>query len=285
MNGKEAKKPANAQSMGENAPMATTPEKRGKTVKDFLESETFKAQIKKMLPDCMSGDRFIRSALNEFRLNKDLAQCNVPSVLGYFLQAAALGLEPASTLGQCYAVPYYNKKLGAMECQFILGYRGMLALARRSGDVLSVDAHVVHALDTFELEFGMSPRIVHKPYIDGNPGAMRGAYIIVRFKDNSTQCAFMTKDEIDAHRKRSRAADNGPWITDYEEMAKKTVFRAIFKWLPIVVEAAEAEAVDGASVKYNAKTGEVEVEQDYEVEYTISNGYDNNADNAEDNAA
>jgi recombinational DNA repair protein RecT len=79
----------------------------------------------------------------------------------------------------------------------------------------------------------------------------------------------MTKHEIDAHRGRSKAKNKGPWETDYEEMAKKTVFRSVFKWLPIVVEALEAEAVDGASVKYNAQTGVVETDRDLEIDYTI----------------
>ena len=240
------------------------------TVKDYLESEAYRKQIQDALPKFIDKDRFIRSALSEFRLNKALQECSVPSVMGYFMQAAALGLEPASTLGQCYPVPFNNKNSGAKECQFILGFRGMAAIARRSGEVTSIDAHVVHERDEFLLEYGIDAKLSHKPYLDGDPGTMRGAYAVVRFKDGSYQYAFMPRFEIEKHHKRSKSGTSGPWITDYEEMAKKTVFRSMFKWLPIVVEAQEAESSDETVARYNAKSGEIEHETVEDVEYTVS---------------
>lgn len=104
------------------APKATqaVAKKQG-TVVDYLNNEKFKEQLAAALPKFLDTDHFIRSAITEFRLNPELAECSVPSVLGYFMQAAACGLEPASMLGQCYPVPFNNKKTGQREAQFICG--------------------------------------------------------------------------------------------------------------------------------------------------------------------
>jgi len=225
---------------------------------DFLQSETFKAQLAMALPKFFDTDRFVRAAISEFRLNPALQECSVPSVLGFFMQAAMCGLEPASVLGQCYPVPFNNKKTNAKECQFIIGYRGMATIARRSGEVLSIDAQIVHELDDFTLVYGIEQSLIHVPYLDGDPGAMRGAYCVVRFKDGSYQFRYMPKSEIDSHRRRSKASGSGPWVTDYEEMAKKTVFRSLFKWLPISMEEASAVASDETAAKYNVAAKDAE---------------------------
>lgn len=251
------KTPTNAAAMestAENA-VAKTARKPGTAI-DYLNGASFTAQLAKALPKFMDTDHFVRSAISEFRLNPALAQCSVPSVLGYFMQAAMLGLEPASALGQCYPVPFNNKRTGQKEVQFILGYRGMMSIARRSGDLARIEAHIVHEKDEFTLAYGLAPDIDHKPYIDGDPGAVRGAYCVVWFNDGNCQYRFMPKSEIDRHRARSKASGSGPWVTDYEEMCLKTVFRSMFKWLPISVEAANAVNNDENVVKYNNASGD-----------------------------
>ena len=135
--------------------------KKGSSVVEYLNDAKFQAQIAAALPKFLDTEHFVRSALTEFRLNPALAECSVPSVLGYFMQAAACGLEPASVLGQCYPVPFNNKRTGQKECQFLLSYRGMLAIARRSGEIASVVAEVVHEKDEFSIEYGMKPDLKH----------------------------------------------------------------------------------------------------------------------------
>ena len=241
--------PRNTEAM---IPKASAPAAKKTTAIDFMQSDTFKTQLGMALPKFFDTDRFLRAAISEFRLNPALQECSVPSVLGFFMQAAMCGLEPASVLGQCYPVPFNNKKTGAKECQFIIGYRGMASIARRSGEVLSIDAQIVHEKDNFELIYGIEQSLVHAPFLDGDPGEMRGAYCVVRFKDGSYQFRYMPKSEIDSHRRRSKASSTGPWVSDYEEMAKKTVFRSLFKWLPISMEAATAVSNDGTAAHYNA---------------------------------
>lgn len=255
METKAIKTPTNTAAMTEKA-AAPVAKKQTAGAIDYLNSASFRSQLQMALPKFFDTDRFVRSAISDFRLNPALQECSVPSVLGFYMQAAMCGLEPSSVLGQCYPVPFNNHKTGLKECQFIIGYRGMASIARRSGEVLSIDAKIVHEKDTFDLVYGLESNITHIPYLEGDPGAMIGAYCIVKFKDSSHQFEYMPKYKIDQHRSRSKGSKYGPWVTDYEEMAKKTVFRSIFKWLPVSIEAAavEAERADSNVVNYNPST-------------------------------
>lgn len=273
------KTPTNTQALAPKAQQAVA--KRQGTALDYLNNDKFREQLAAALPKFLDTDHFVRSAITEFRLNPALAECSVPSVLGYFMQAAACGLEPASMLGQCYPVPFRNGKTGQRECQFLLGFRGMLSIARRSGEIASVVAEVVHEKDEFSIEYGMKPDLIHKPFIDGDPGEMKGAYVVVRFKGEGIDpvIKYMPKHEIDAHRRRSKSSGSGPWVTDYEEMAKKTVFRSVFKWLPISIEQIQATTTDGGVSRYNADAKTNDIEDLVEVEFAAAED-DNRPDDA-----
>ncbi|EIJ79162.1 recombination and repair protein RecT [Bacillus methanolicus PB1] len=192
-------------------------------------------EIEKALPSHMNPDRMARIALTTIRTNPKLLEASVPSLLGAVMQAAQLGLEPG-LIGHCYLVPFKNGKTGQTDVQFIIGYKGMIDLARRSGQIENIYAHAVYSKDEFDYELGLEPKLKHKPYMEGDRGEFVGAYAVAHFKDGGYQFEFMPKSEIDKRRKRSKAANNGPWVSDYEEMAKKTVIRHMWKYLPISVE-------------------------------------------------
>ncbi|UQD53329.1 recombination protein RecT [Bacillus methanolicus] len=192
-------------------------------------------EIEKALPSHMNPDRMARIALTTIRTNPKLLEASVPSLLGAVMQAAQLGLEPG-LIGHCYLVPFRNGKTGQTDVQFIIGYKGMIDLARRSGQIENIYAHSVYSKDEFDYELGLEPKLKHKPFMEGDRGEFIGAYAVAHFKDGGYQFEFMPKDEIEKRRKRSKAANNGPWVTDYEEMAKKTVIRHMWKYLPISVE-------------------------------------------------
>ena len=266
-------KPTNGAAL---APKTQAVAKKQGTALDYLNNDKFRSQLAAALPKFLDTDHFVRSAITEFRLNPALAECSVPSVLGYFMQAAACGLEPASMFGQCYPVPFRNGKTGQKEVSFLVGFRGMLSIARRSGEISSVVAECVYEKDEFSIEYGMEPKLVHKPYIDGDPGAFRGAYVVVRFKGDGVEpvIKYMPKAEIDKHRNRSKASSSGPWVTDYPEMAKKTVFRSVFKWLPISIEQIQATTTDGSVSRYKANTDSVDVDDLVEVEFVAADDAD-----------
>ena len=166
------------------------------------------------------------------------------------MQAAQLGLEPG-LLGHCYLLPFKNNKKGITEVQFIIGYKGMIDLARRSGQIQNIYAHAVYEKDEFEYELGLEPKLVHKPSMEADRGAFVGAYAVAHFKDGGYQFEFMPKAEIEKRKGRSKTANSSysPWATDYEEMAKKTVIRHMWKYLPISVEIQQQVAYDEGTAR------------------------------------
>ncbi|MFC3797929.1 recombination protein RecT [Cohnella sp. GCM10012308] len=230
-----------------NAPAATP----SQTIGAYM--ERMKSQIAEALPKHMSIDRLSRIALTTIRTNPKLLECTVPSLMAAVMQAAQLGLEPG-LLGQCYFVPFKNNKKGITEVQFIIGYKGMIDLARRSGHIQSIGAHVVYENDYLELTYGLEDSLKHIPWHVrsdvkmNDAGPIKGAYMVAKFKDGGHQVHYMPYAEILKHRDRSNGYQNAikynrtdnPWITDEPEMCMKTVTRSGWKWLPISIEVADA---------------------------------------------
>ncbi|WP_082806148.1 recombination protein RecT [Marichromatium gracile] len=190
------------------------------------------------LPKHLTAERLSRVALGELRTNPRLLDCNPTSLMSAIVKASQLGLEVGSAMGHAYLVPYKT------ECTLIIGYRGMIALARRSGEIQSITARVVYARDTFELEYGLEEKLRHIPSTDEDPGQVTHVYAVAKLRDGGIQYEVMTRAEVEAVRKRSRAGGNGPWVTDWSEMARKTVMRRLFKYLPMSIEMADAMAAE-----------------------------------------
>lgn len=201
----------------------------------------------------LTPERLTKVVLMDIHRNPDLGKCTPKSIYTSLISLASIGLEPGGPLGQAYLVPYNNKdrRTGSVkkEATAIIGYRGYISLARRSGDMASIVAQVVYERDEFDLDFAAENPIRHKPHMGGDRGKSIGAYCLARFKDGSVHPEFMTMADIEKIRKRSRAANKGPWVTDYDEMAKKTVVRRAAKYWPLTVEMASALDLDNQADK------------------------------------
>lgn len=195
-----------------------------------------KAAVVSRLPSHLvhMADRIIQLAVSAAAKNPKILDCSRESVMMSIMQACELGLEPGGMLGEGYLVPY-----GA-TCQFIPGYRGLISLARRSGQIVSIEAHAVYEEDEFVLEFGLEPKLLHRPTLKAERGEVTAFYAVARIVGGGVQHDYMTRADVDAIRKRSRAGNSGPWVTDYNEMGKKTVIRRLFKTLPVSVELVKA---------------------------------------------
>jgi recombination protein RecT len=203
--------------------------------------QQYQDQIRRALPRHMSAERMVRIVMTEIRRTPDLLKADPASLFGAVIQAAQLGLEPGIN-GQAYLVPFRNNRTGRIEVQFIPGYKGLMDLARRSGNVKKIVARVVRAGDEFEFELGTEEYVRHRPR-SGPDAPVTAAYAVAVFDDGTTQIEVMSREEIDRIRARSKAG-SGPWVTDYEEMAKKTVARRLCKYLPASVELQTAVALD-----------------------------------------
>lgn len=214
-----------------------------KTIEDYLKQMA--PAMAEALPKHLSVDRLTRLTMTVIRTTPELRQANPASLLGAVMQAAQLGLEPG-LLGHCYLLPFKNNKEKTTDVQFIIGYKGMIDLARRSGHIESISSHSVYANDEFEYELGLHPKLRHVPDMTGNRGEFIGAYAIAKFKDGGYQMEFMAKPDIEQRRNSSPGGRSkySPWNNWYEEMAKKTVLRHMWKYLPISVEIQQATAYD-----------------------------------------
>lgn len=227
------------------APLTGTALKQ-KTLKDLLEKAA--PSLAAVAPKHLTPERLVKIALSATSRNPDLLACSPASVLRAIMQGAEMGLEVGGLMGEAYLVPFKNKKNGQIEATCIPGYRGLIKLARNSGQITTFEAHVVYEHDFFELEYGLTPRLVHRPNLRvSDRGKVTCAWAKADFKDGGYQIDVMSIGELDAIKKRSQAADSGPWVTDEAEMQRKTVVKRCSKYCPMSPEMAKAIAADDAS--------------------------------------
>lgn len=212
------------------------------SLKKFLEKH--REAIVSAAANRINPDRVLKVALLAATKSPHLSHPKTDrmSLLRSIVSAASLGLEAGSALGEAYLVPYWNKNTGKYDVELIIGYRGLVALARRSGTIAGVDARPVFEGEEFEVYYGTDPKIVHRPRFDieRTKEKLIAAYTVWHLTDETVQFDVMSLAEIEAIRARSKAKDNGPWKTDYIEMAKKTVTRRSVKMVPMSIEMAEA---------------------------------------------
>ena len=210
--------------MSEETKLAT----KQPSLRELLSGDKFKEQVALALPKHMTPERFSRIALTALQRTPKLQDCTQASLFKCLLDLSAAGLEPDGR--RAYLIPY------GTECTLILSYMGMIELVRRSGDVVSIRSELVCENDEFSWENG---KVTHKVDWRKPRGEIQAVYAEAVLKSGETQTATMTKDEVDAIRKRSRSGSSGPWVTDYGEMAKKTSLRRLCKLLPLSSEIAE----------------------------------------------
>lgn len=219
-----------------------TKRSNGDAMRDLV--SRMKPGIAAALPEVITPERFTRIVLTALSSNPALSECSQTSFIGAMMNAAQLGLEVNTPLGFAYLIPRRNK--GRMECVFQMGYKGLLDLCYRTGDYRTITAEAVHENDLFEIEYGMHRDIVHKP-AKTNRGRVVGYYAVYILKDGSGDFAYMSREEVEAHRDRFSPAKSGatPWSTNFDAMAKKTVIIKALKYAKKASDIERAISNDG----------------------------------------
>src|SRR6267142_229648 len=207
------------------------------TVFQQIDNESFKNQLARALPNTLKPDRMVRLALTMLKKNDRLQKCSPISVMACVVEIAQLGLEPEGVLGHAYMVPFGN------QCTLIVGYRGLIHMMYQSVVVTEVSAEIGRRGDKFQRVLGTERQLVHVP--DPIPEKDEeknwiGAYAVARFLNNQTAFEYLEKVKIYHARSRSRGyqsymkgdAKSTPWISDPEEMWKKTPIRRLAKRMP-----------------------------------------------------
>ena len=246
--------PANTVNLTELKKKAKLPARQagGSTVKEFFEAN--KAAMAAVLPKHVSPERMLRLALTAVRSVPQLMECTTESLMGAVMQCAQLGLEPNTPLGHAYMIPFRNRKANRTDVQVIVGYKGLIDLARRSGQIISLAAHAVYERDEFDFAYGLDERLHHVP-ARGDRGEIVAFYAVAKLRDGGHQFEVMWREDVDRIRDSSQGAwtyrngqrvpkESSPWWTHYEEMGRKTVIRRLAKYLPLSIEMATAVAMD-----------------------------------------
>lgn len=193
--------------------------------------------IAKVAPKHLTPDRITRIAMTSIMRTPKLADCTPQSLLGALLTCTQLGLEPDDAGGRAYLIPY------GTTCTLIIGYKGLMELARRSGDITGLEARVVYDCDAFDYQYGSDPSLTHKPKVGVDKKNPVAVYAVARLKSGEHQFEVMDVSEVNAIRDRAKSK-SGPWSTDYTEMARKTVMRRLCKYLPSSPELSQAVTLD-----------------------------------------
>lgn len=243
-------------------PNAPIPKPKDGQLRDYLMDPRRLKILNELMPKHMTPERMASIAISAAQRSPALLECTPASIFLCLKSAAQLGLDAGGLLGSAYLVPFKNSKTGNYEAVLIAGYRGLIDLCRRSGEIAKIEARVVFEGEIFDIDYGAGT-VTHKPQIrrigdgpidapaEGDSGPVPpgfiGAYAVATFKSGHTQMEFMDAVDVDRIRRRSKAAKDGPWVTDYSEMARKTVVRRLVKYLPVSVELGGAMAIEDAA--------------------------------------
>lgn len=197
------------------------------------------AQIQAAMGSVGDAKRFMRLCQTEFRSTPKLMSCSPESFMLSVFEGARLGLEVGKQLGQYYLIPRGN------EVVPMLGYRGMIVLGLRHPDVQTITSTPVYKGDYFEHGENMQGQYFeYKPCGNKKPEDLEKAFAVCRLKNGGVILEVMERVQIEAARAKSQMPNGQAWRDSYSEMARKTVVRRLFKYIPMIAEAAQAIARD-----------------------------------------
>ena len=247
-------------------------------VKHLLEQN--KHVIAQALPRHMNPERLMRVAVTSITGNPGLLECYVPTLIGGIIQCSQMGLEPNTVLGHAYLIPFYNNDKKRKDAQVIIGYKGLIDLARRSGQITSIAAHAVHKNDVFEYEYGLTEKLRHVP-AEGDRGEVTHFYAVAHMKDGGHAFEVMPAAVVNQIRDQAAIKNRakrdeqgnpiikGPWRDHFEEMGRKTAIRRLAKYLPLSVELATAVAMDDTAARGEGQNLDGVLDGDYTVSMAV----------------
>lgn len=235
------------------------------TIQQLMNSGAVMKKLNDVLGSEKKASSFVSSVISVTNGNSMLRNANPMTILCSAMVAATLDLPVVPTLGMAYIVPYKG------QCQFQLGYKGLIELAERSGQFKNIIDEVVYEGQlikknkfTGEYEFDEDAKTSDKVI-----GYMARMDLINGF----SKTIYWTKDEVENHARRFSQAFRGgkssPWQSDFDAMARKTVLKALFaKYAPKSVAIQQAIKFDQAVVKPNENLTDDDLQIDsYDVDY------------------
>lgn len=232
----------------------------------LLDKPNVSLTLERIATKWLSAEQIKTQAIIAVSRNPKLLACSTISFLEAMVRAAELGLRFAGAGGEAHLVPFRD------QCRLVIGYRGLCALARRTGMVTRIEARVVYEKDVFEVGYGSGQVLVHRPHLGADRGEIRAAYAFASIRNSDDQIEVMTRAELDQIRKRSPSGSDGPWVTDFAEMCRKSVLRRLCKYLPFGTAVEDTLAAE-ESLATNPPADQ-EASRRYVETYAIPDGVD-----------
>lgn len=261
----------NAKQALKNTQNKAPAKKQNNTVRGLLMA--MKGEIQNALPSYLPVDKFIRTALTAINTTPKLAECTQDSLLAAIMNSAQLGLEFNTPLGEAYLIPYEDKKRGITTVNFQLGYQGLLKLAYNTGLFKRIAAREVKENEDFYINYGTG-EVKHEPCLTGDSGEVVGYYAIYQTKDGGQDVFYMSKEDAKAYGLKYsvpfKRFKSGPWVDNFDAMAKKSCLIQVLKYAPKAIESqalVQATSFDNANFSGSKKT--VDNHYDYEVDYEV----------------
>lgn len=227
------------------------------TIGAWFNDPRVRNQIAAAVPKDMSPQRIARVALSVIKDNAKLQECSVDSLIGVLMLCAQTGLEPGP-VGHCAIIP--RKIAGKMTACWQPMYKGLVHLAWRSEMISGLVCEVVYERDTIDVDLGRQPPISHRPLLTGDRGRRIGAYAQLTTTSGGAVARYMSFEEIEKIRKQysKDGRDSAAWVTEWDEMACKTVLKRTMKRAPSSTEAKVAIGRDDEAE--TGKWGRIEIE-------------------------
>jgi len=217
---------------------ATSIAKTYQTVSKNVFGEAFMHQLRMAVGQTVDPSYFARTFLTTIKSDAKLLKCTQDSLLYALMFSGQTRLPIDPVLGKLWIIPFGNK------AQVIIGYKGLIDLARRSGEISTIQSHAVYQEDEFDYRYGLDPKLDHTPCNNADKGDLIGAYAVARLKDGGYQFDYMTRHDIDLIRAKAPGGNSDAWKNHYAEMAKKTVLRRLCKLLPASIDLQRAVSLD-----------------------------------------
>lgn len=235
--------------------------------------ERYKGSIAQALPSFLTADRMVRVFLTAISRTPGLMDCTQHSLMSSILTCSQLGLSPDTVLGEAFLIPFKNNNKQITECQLIIGYKGLLGLARRSGQITNIGSRPVFAAqsvlkgddllqaiaegkevgDYFRYSYGLEETLEHEPGSITDPARITHFYSVAKFTNGGHVFNVMTRKQVEVIRDQSanykfaKYKEKTIWVTNFEEMGNKTVLRRMMKFLPLSPDMQTAIGIDEAA--------------------------------------
>ena len=198
---------------------------QNKSIREWLNSDAIKKRIAEAMPQHCTAEQLCGAALTALTKTPKLAQCTPESFMQAFMSLSQYGLKADGH--DAHLIPYGN------QVQLVIDYKGLVKLILNTGLVSSITTQVVCKDDAFKISMGQVVEHSYEITATRTDADVVAFYCIIRMKDGGSHHEIMTRGEVEAIRERSKAKSSGPWVTDWREMGKKTVFRRAAKWVPL----------------------------------------------------